>query len=126
MINGKKSFLLVMWRVGPVRQGTVNHVRRVNRAALSGQSCAPQFAYRHMTKKKLFIFNGKDVRKCIRHFTESGGPKILTMFTASLMLQELFRASLKAAEFLTPIFSRAQEARVKPPAQKFFQRRLTA
>ena len=45
-----------MWRVGPVRQGTVNHVRRVNRAALSGQSCAPQSAYRHMTKKKLFNF----------------------------------------------------------------------
>ena len=41
---------LVMWRVGPVRQDTVNHVRRVNRAALSGQSCAPQSAYRHVTK----------------------------------------------------------------------------
>ena len=51
-----QSFVLVMWRVGPVRQGTVNHVRRVNRAALSGQSCAPQSAYRHMTKKKLFNF----------------------------------------------------------------------
>ena len=48
-----------MWRVGPVRQGTVNHVRRVNRAALSGQSCAPQSAYRHMTKIKLYlIFKG--------------------------------------------------------------------
>lgn len=47
---------MVMWRVGPVRQDTVNHVRRVNRAALSGQSCAPQSAYRHMTKRKLSIF----------------------------------------------------------------------
>ena len=45
-----------MWRVGPVRQGTVNHVRRVNRAALSGQSCAPQSAYRHMTKIKLYFY----------------------------------------------------------------------
>lgn len=44
-----------MWRVGPVRQGTVNHVRRVNRAALSGQSCAPQSACRHMTKEMLFL-----------------------------------------------------------------------
>ncbi len=44
-----------MWRVGPVRQGTVNHVRRVNRAALSGQSCAPQSACRHMTKEMLFF-----------------------------------------------------------------------
>ena len=45
-----------MWRVGPVRQGTVNHVRRVNRAALSGQSCAPQSAYRHMTKRMLYFY----------------------------------------------------------------------
>ena len=47
---------MVMWRVGPVRQGTVNHVRRVNRAALSGQSCAPQSAYRHMTKRMLYFY----------------------------------------------------------------------
>lgn len=46
---------LVMWRVGPVRQDTVNHVRRVNRAALSGQSCAPQSAYRHVTKEVPFL-----------------------------------------------------------------------
>ena len=44
-----------MWRVGPVRQGAVNHVRRVNRAALSGQSCAPQSACRHMIKGKLLM-----------------------------------------------------------------------
>ena len=49
-----------MWRVGPVRQGTVNHVRRVNRAALSGQSCAPQSAYRHMTKIKLYFYRGSE------------------------------------------------------------------
>ena len=47
-----------MWRVGPVRQDTVNHVRRVNRAALSGQFCAPQSACRHMTKTKLSFFKG--------------------------------------------------------------------
>ena len=51
---------MVMWRVGPVRQGTVNHVRRVNRAALSGQSCAPQSAYRHMTKIKLYFYKGSE------------------------------------------------------------------
>ena len=45
-----------MWRVGPVRQNTVNHVRRVNRAALSGQFCAPQSACRHMTKGMLFTY----------------------------------------------------------------------
>ena len=45
-----------MWRVGPVRQDTVNHVRRVNRAALSGQFCAPQSACRHMTKGMLFTY----------------------------------------------------------------------
>jgi len=47
-----------MWRVGPVRQGTVNHVRRVNRAALNGQLCAPQSAYRHVIKIKLFYLKG--------------------------------------------------------------------
>ncbi len=46
-----------MWRVGPVRQGAVNHVRRVNRAALSGQSCAPQSACRHMIKEKLYFIS---------------------------------------------------------------------
>lgn len=54
-IINRQRILLVMWRVGPVRQGTVNHVRRVNRAALSGQSCAPQSAYRHVTKRMLIF-----------------------------------------------------------------------
>ncbi len=57
-----QRILLVMWRVGPVRQGTVNHVRRVNRAALSGQSCAPQSAYRHMTKRMhIFLTRGERI-----------------------------------------------------------------
>ncbi len=60
-----------MWRVGPVRQDTVNHVRRVNRAALSGQSCAPQSACRHMIKGELNLISNefhvkKEVEKMYR------------------------------------------------------------
>lgn len=65
-----------MWRVGPVRQDTVNHVRRVNRAALSGQSCAPQSAYRHMTKRKLSIFlENRRVRKLYQALYRKWRPK---------------------------------------------------
>ena len=65
---------MVMWRVGPVRQGTVNHVRRVNRAALSGQSCAPQSAYRHMTKGMLFLY-AKDVKGMYQALYRKWRPK---------------------------------------------------
>ncbi len=62
---------MVMWRVGPVRQGTVNHVRRVNRAALSGQSCAPQSAYRHVTKIKLYFYKVTAVTKGVKRMYQA-------------------------------------------------------
>ncbi len=66
-----------MWRVGPVRQGTVNHVRRVNRAALSGQFCAPQSACRHMTKRMLcfYIQLCKDVKGMYQALYRKWRPK---------------------------------------------------
>ncbi len=67
-----------MWRVGPVRQGTVNHVRRVNRAALSGQSCAPQSAYRHMTERMLYFYISayvKDVKGMYQALYRKWRPK---------------------------------------------------
>lgn len=66
---------MVMWRVGPVRQGAVNHVRRVNRAALSGQSCAPQSACRHMTKGTLFFLYAKDVKGMYQALYRKWRPK---------------------------------------------------